>query len=123
MAQPAQFSAYCILGELLTGPVQQLLLQERDGPIIGKITPLIGRGFQQSPQQGHVSLGPQCRAANAVAVRQRWLAALVQEAIDPVVDTLTADVQEASQFTDGPAPIDFEDHQQAPIQAGVGGLV
>jgi hypothetical protein len=48
---------------------------------------------------------------------------LLAEAVDPVVDALTADIQEVSYFVHGPSLIDFEDCQQALVQAGIAGAV
>jgi hypothetical protein len=118
-----QFPAYRVFGERLAGAAQQLLLQQGNRPIVGKVAPLIRRGRQQGPQDGDALLRPQRRATDAVPVNQVRELPLLAETIDPVGDALAADVQEASHFVHWSPLIDFEDCQQALIQAGIAGVV
>jgi hypothetical protein len=116
-----QFPADRVFGERLAGTTQHLLLQEGDRPIVREVAPLVRRGLQQGLQHSDSVLRPQRRAADAILVDQVSDLPLLAEAVDPVVDALTADVQVPSHFLHGPSLIDFEDCQQAPIQAGIAG--
>jgi hypothetical protein len=98
-------------GERLAGTTQQLFLQQGDGPIVGKVAPLVRRGTEQGPQPGDPFLRPQRRATDAILVNQASDLPLLAETVDPVVDTLAADVQEASQFAHGSSLIEFKDGQ------------
>jgi hypothetical protein len=119
VVQPMQGPAKSVFGHpLLRGDLQDLA-EQGHRPTRVRIAEVLGRGGEESPQQVLLVLIQQGRTPPASLVLEGRGIAVLDVSPDPVIDTLSGHSEHASDVGGGATPVEFQDGEGTPEEAGI----
>jgi hypothetical protein len=119
--QPVQRAAERVVGEPPPGGDLQELLQQGDRPAPMRSAQVLGREGEKGLQQVLVIFVQRRVAPPSLLVPQRLGVVGLGVRLDPVVDTLPGHPEHAGEVRGGAPPVELQDGQRAPKDAGIGG--
>ena len=119
VVQPMQGPAKRVFGyPLLRGDLQDLA-EQWHRPTCVRIAEVLGRSGEESPQQVLLVLIQQARTPPASRVLERRGVAVLDVSPDPVIDALSGHSEHASDVGGGATPVEFQDGEGTPEEAGI----